>query len=92
MFEFIIIVILFLGTLAYLYFSDIKRSKVEKDRFREFVIASKSKNITEYVEAIPNDEKFEIEQEDEFIDLEDLTPEELLDIKQKEYESNQGKN
>lgn len=82
--EIIVIVILFIGTLVFLYFSDIRRDKIEKERFREFVIANKSKDISEYVQAIPNDEKFEINQEDELIDLDQLSPEELLDIKQKE--------
>jgi hypothetical protein len=78
------IVILFIGTLTYLYLSDLQRSKTEKERFREFVIANKANNINEYVEALPNDEKLDIEQDDELIDLDQLTPEELLDIKSKE--------
>jgi len=82
--ELIVIVILFIGTLIYSYFSDQRRDKVEKDRFREFVIANKSENITEYVQAVPNDEKFEIKQEDELIDLDQMTPEELLEIRQQE--------
>jgi len=92
MFELITIIILFIGTLIYIYFNDRQKEKVEKERFREFVIASKSKDITEYVQAIPNDEKFEIKEEDELIDLEELSPEELLSIKTKEYGSEQDKN
>ena len=83
-----IIGILFLSALGFAYYSDIRRDKAEKDRFREFVIANKAKDITEYVQAVPNDEKFEIKQEDEIVDLDSLTAEELLDIKQKEYVSN----
>jgi len=82
--ESIVIIILFVGTLAYLYFSQKQRDKVEKDRFREFVIANKSKDITEYVQAVPSEEKFEIKKEDELIDLDQLTPEELLAIKNEE--------
>ena len=92
MFELITIIILFIGTLIYIYFNDRQKEKVEKERFREFVIASKSKDITEYVQAIPNDEKFKIKEEDELIDLEELSPEELLSIKTKEYVGEQDKN
>lgn len=90
--ELITIIILFVGTLTFIYFSDRKREKIEKERFREFVIANKSNNINEYIEAIPNDEPFEIKQEDELIDLDQMTPEELLDIKQKQYASYKDKN
>jgi len=92
MMELITIIILFVGTLTFIYFSDRKREKIEKERFREFVIANKSNNINEYIEAIPNDEPFEIKQEDELIDLDQMTPEELLDIKQKQYASYKDKN
>jgi len=84
MFELIIIAILFVSTLAFIYFSNIRRDKVEKERFREFVISNKTSNINEYVEALPNDEPLPIKEEDEYIDLEDLSPEELLHIKQEE--------
>jgi len=84
MFELIIIAILFVSTLAFIYFSNIRRDKVEKQRFREFVISNKTSNINEYVEALPNDEPLPIKEEDEYIDLEDLSPEELLHIKQEE--------
>lgn len=84
--------ILFLAALAFSYYSDIRRDKVEKDRFREFVIANKAKDITEYVQAVPNDEKFEIAQEDELIDLDQMTPEELLEIKLKENADNKNQN
>jgi len=86
--EFIIIVLMYAGTLAFLYITDRKKEKAERERFREFVIANKAKDINEYVQAVPNDEKFEIKQEDEIVDLDSLTAEELLDIKQKEYVSN----
>jgi hypothetical protein len=82
--ESIVIVILFAGSLAFIYFTERKREKAERERFREFVIANKAKDITEYVQAVPNDEPFEIKQEDELIDLDQLTPEELLEIKSKE--------
>jgi len=82
--EIIIITILFLAALAFAYFSDVRRDKVEKDRFREFVLAVKTKDVTEYVQALPNDEPLEIKKEDELIDLEQLSPEELLEIKFKE--------
>lgn len=84
MFEIIIVAILFISALTYIYFSDTRRDRMEKDRFREFVIANKAKDITEYVQAIPNDEKFEVKKEDELIDLDQMTPEELLEIRQQE--------
>lgn len=82
--------ILFLAALAFAYYSDIRRDKAEKERFREFVIANKASNINEYVQAVPNDEPFEIKQEDELVDLDSLTPEELLDIKLKENDHNKN--
>lgn len=80
----ILIGILFLGTLSFIYFSNLKRDKVERERFREFVIANKSKDITEYVQAIPNDEKLEVQEHDELVDLDEMSPEELLEIRSKE--------
>ena len=86
--ETIILAIVILFTYTYLYFDSLRKEKAERERFREFVIANKSKDITEYVQAVPNDEKFEIKQEDELIDLDQLSPEELLSIKLKENADN----
>lgn len=83
--EIIIITFLFIASLAFIYFNDIRRDKAEKERFREFVIANKTKDISEYAQAIPADEPYnEPELEDELIDLDQMTPEELLTIRQKE--------
>lgn len=82
--ETFIIVIMFLGTLAFLYLSDKQRNKTERDRFREFVMANKAENIKDYVEVLPSDEKLDIKVEDELIELDEMTPEELLKIRNSE--------
>jgi len=85
--ETIFLAVVLLSTYTYLYMDILRRDKAEKDRFREFVIANKAKDITEYVQAVPNDEKFEIKSEDELVDLDQLSPEELLEIKIKENDN-----
>lgn len=84
--EIIILAIVILGTYTYLYFEGVRKDKTEKERFREFVIANKSKDITEYVQAVPVDNEVEFKKEDEIVELDELTPEQLLSIKQKEYD------
>lgn len=82
--EIVTIIILFIGTLTYIYFTDLRKEKAEKERFREFVIANKAKDVTEYAQVIPNDEPMEVQKDDELVDLDQLSPEELLSIRQKE--------
>jgi len=79
-----IIIILFIAVLVYNYLFIRQRDEAEKNRFREFVSASKTKNVNEYVESIPSDINIDIKDEDELVDLDQLTPEELLSIRQKE--------
>jgi len=85
--ETIILAFVIAGTYVYLTYDSNRRDIAEKERFRECVIALKTKDITEYVQAVPNDEKFEIKQEDELVDLDQLSPEELLEIKIKENDN-----
>ena len=84
--EIIVVAIIFFGALAYNYFIDEKRNKAEKERFREFVIAAKSKDVNEYVQTIPVDEPIEEQKEEELVDLDQLDPETLLQIKYKELQ------
>jgi hypothetical protein len=77
--ELIIITILFIGTLIFLYFWQDKRDKVEENRFREFVIADKSKDVNEYTTALPSLDNEELPQMDELIDVSDVEPDKLLE-------------
>ena len=57
-----------------------RRDRAEKERFREFVIASKSNTMEEYVTALPADDT-ELpgsEEEDELVELDQVDPETLL--------------
>jgi hypothetical protein len=83
--EILIILVVFLATLVFNYFNSLRRDNAEKIRFREFVLAHKSSDIVEYAQAIPADKEFDITVEDEIIDLDQLSPDELLAIKKKEY-------
>lgn len=82
--ESLIILILFLAVLTFLFFFierfENRRAKEEKLRFREFVIALKAKDLQEYTTVIPEDveEKTEQEQQDEYVDLDNVSPETLL--------------
>jgi len=85
--EIIGLIIIFIGTLAFIYFWQEKRDKSEEQRFREFVIANKSKDVNEYVTALPSTEKLEILKQDEFQDVNDVDPEELLIAIKKQNEN-----
>ncbi len=77
--EIIMIVTVFLATLTFLYLTENKRKKAEIERFREFVRAIKSKDVNEYVETEPaSDIPMPKEKTDEYIQLEDIAPEDLL--------------
>jgi hypothetical protein len=84
---YIIITIVFLGTLTFVFFWQKERDKTEQKRFREFVIACKTKNIDEYATALPSIEDDEFPEEEVFQDLSDLEPEKLKDLIENEYES-----
>jgi hypothetical protein len=79
----IVIAVLFLGALAFNYLMIVKRDKAEKERFREMVLAVKSKDAQEYSLVLPPDEKEEmpIQEDIDLIPLEEMDPEELLKIK-----------
>lgn len=74
-----LITIIFFGVLIFIYLYTDKRDKAEKERFREFVIATKSQNIVEYKEAIPEEGELPVEEEkNEFVDLDQVEPKTLL--------------
>jgi flagellar basal body-associated protein FliL len=76
----IVIVVLFIGTMLFLYFMNSKRDRAEKERLREVVVALKSKDIQEYETALPPliDVDLPTQEQDELIPLEEVEPEELL--------------
>ena len=80
MFETIILVVIFLATLTFLYLTENKRKRAEIERFREFVRATKSENVQEYVETEPaiKTEMPKEEKHDDYTQLEDFSPEDLL--------------
>ena len=71
------VLIITICVLAFIYLSD-RRDKAEKERFREFVMASKSKDIIEYKDAIPEDGELPEEEKDEYVDLDQVEPKTLL--------------
>ena len=76
----IVITIIHISTLVFLFIMRDKESKASTKQFREFVRAIKSETIQEYVETEPSlEEETPVEPEDEFIDLGELSPEELLE-------------
>ena len=64
--------------LIWMYYYEGRQSKQEKERFREFVLATKSKNAEEYSAILPSDKPFEMPKEDEFQDIGEMDPEVLL--------------
>ncbi len=86
--EMIIITILFLGTLAFIYFWQERREKAEELRFREFVIANKSKNVDDYITALPSLKEEVVKEPDELMDVNDISPEKLLQAIKQENEDN----
>lgn len=78
---------MFISTLVFIYFWQDKRDKTEEIRFREFVIANKSKDVNEYVTTLPAREPIKEVIQDEFVDVNDVPAEELLRaIKQEQQE------
>lgn len=76
--EFIIITVLFIATLVFLYFWQDKRDKVEENRFREFVIATKASDVPEYTTALPSLEEDDLPIPDEYQDVNEVDPDKLL--------------
>lgn len=85
--ELIINTTLFLGILCFIYFWQNKRDKAEENRFREFVIANKSKDVSQYTEALPSLENEELPAQDEYVDVSEVEPEKLLEAIKKENEN-----
>jgi hypothetical protein len=86
----IIILIFSISVLAFIFFFterlDKRRASEEKLRFREFVIAIKAKDVEQYAQIIPEDveEKKIDEKVDEYMDVDEVSPETLLKaLKQK---------
>lgn len=70
---------LIIAMFVYLEREQKRRDRVEKERFREFVIASKSTDVGEYTLAIPADDTpLPQQEEDELVDLDQVDPEDLL--------------
>ena len=84
----ILLTIGFLGMLAFLYFYQNKNQKAERDRFREFVIATKSRDIKEYAEVIPEEGEVEYEEKDDLVDLDQVEPDTLLKALRQEENEN----
>jgi len=75
---------------AFLFYIDRqneRRDKAEKERFREFVIAAKSKNTEEYAYHMPTEGDLPKEEEDELVELDQVPPETLFRAI-KEHENN----
>lgn len=80
----LIIVFAFLGFILY---RERKNNEFEIDRFREFVRAIKTKTIAEYEQSIPIkvNEPNEVEEvKNEFIELDQVDPKELLNTIRKQ--------
>ena len=82
MISLIILAIIFIATLAFLYFTldrmDRNNTIKQKELIRELSRTLKSKDITEYIESEPNEEPLIQEEQDEFVDLDQIEPNKLL--------------
>lgn len=87
--QYLVIVILFLSVLVFIYYILERQNKFEKQRFREFVIAIKAKDLPEYQENLDNDIELEQEDKDEYVDISEIEPNILLN---KIYDNNKNKN
>ena len=77
------ILILSLSILIFLLFWQDRRNKAEEKKFREFVIAIKTKTAEEYVQTLPaSDDPLPKQKNDEFEDLSKVEPKKLLKIMQ----------
>jgi len=57
-----------------------RRDKAERDRFREFVLAVKSKDAEEYTQILPAEGDLPMPEEDELVELDQIDPETLLRV------------
>lgn len=76
----ILIAIIQLSTLYFTYIILKRKDEAEQRRFREFVKAIKAEDLQEYAASIPEDisEKKEEEKEDQFMELDQVPPEQLV--------------
>tara|TARA_R100001530_G_C4303201_1_gene151058 strand:+ start:192 stop:485 length:294 start_codon:yes stop_codon:yes gene_type:complete len=75
----IILSVLFISSLAFIYFNDKKNQKAEVERFREAVRAIKSQDLDSYSDSIPIEGKISVAPpEDEIVELDQVPPEELI--------------
>lgn len=75
----VVIVLLIIAVFIYLEREAKRRDRVEKERFREFVLAIKSEKVEDYVQVLPADDTpLPQQQEDELVDLDQVDPEQLL--------------
>jgi len=84
----ILLLIIFLFALIFIHSTNEKRSRDEKDRFREFVRAIKSKTMEEYNMSTPEESNFELEEEDELVELNEVEPNTLLKAIKRKDENN----
>jgi len=80
---------IFIITLVFIFAWQIRADKMEKLRFREFVIATKSKNIESYKEATEELPDIKVKPEDEVMDMSDVDPQKLIRSINKMHESNE---
>ena len=88
MIETVLIAILFIANLAFLYLWQLQREKAEEKRFREFVIASKSKDIDQYNNSIPESGELPQPNSDEIIELSEGDPAQVLKAIKEEHANN----
>lgn len=78
MYTSIIVFLIFLSVLTYLYLTEDKRNKAEQKRFREFVIAVKSRDLDQYTNAIPEENEEPPQQPvDDIVGIDQVDPEQL---------------
>lgn len=81
-------IIIIISIFIFVYVFTQQRDKSEKNKFREFVIAVKTKNIVEYKEAIPEEgELLQEEIKDDFVPLEDVDSSVLLNALKKDEDN-----
>jgi hypothetical protein len=66
------------GAFLFVWFDGNRRDQREKERFREFALAVKAKDVHEYAEVVPTDGDLPQQEDDELIDLDQVDPSTLL--------------
>jgi hypothetical protein len=82
--EIIVLAIMFIGVLGFIIYQQDKASKREIMLFREFVLATKAKDLDSYVNVIPEYNELPHDEQDEILNLEDVAPEKLLRLIEEE--------